>query len=568
MLTVGGPRVAAPPLQTGGGWLGIPLDITRDLRGRIVLLWFFSGSSADSMLMAEELRGVQRQFADVLTVIGIHVPGFAHERRPRATQDAVGRLRLTHPVLDDHELVNWDTFAVRATPTMILLDPRGRIAGEAEGPGHGAELSRAIQALVEEDAAEHLLQRDAEATQDLIDRDLDVSPLAGDGELACPSGVAAHVESGEVRLLAVADTGHDRVVLCSPDGQVLRVLDGFYQPHGLAFERADSLLVCDTARHCVWRVDVLSAGRTLVTDRVLAPTDVVLWRDLIVVAGAAENTLVGVDDAGTTVLLAGSGRAGRDDGGALTTATLAQPRALAVTSAGELAFLDARSCALRVLDRPGGTVRTLVGKGPAGSGHQDGGPTTARMQYPLGLAADGDTLFVADTFNGRLRTWRSGELSTIALATFAEPAALAALGDGRLLVADRSRHCVAIVESATAQVESWNVGRVGADTPTHHAVPTVILGAGDTLEVQTDLDLGGDVLDEAGEAPIRVRVVAAAEWLLGEQREWALSELPVQISIPMRHGSGRVVVEIRSACRDGDIARERRTARPFDVVVT
>lgn len=568
MLRIAGPRVAAPPLQTGGGWLGIPLNLARDLRGRIVLLWFFSGSSADSMLMAEELRSVQRQFAEVLTVVGIHVPCYPHERRPRATQDAVARLRLAHPVLDDHELVNWDAFAVRTTPTMLLLDPRGRIAGEAEGCGHGAELSRAIQALIEEDAADQLLDRDAKAAQDLIDRDLDVSPLAGDGELAYPSGVAAHVERGEARLLAVADTGHDRVVLCSPDGQVLRVLDGFYQPHGLAFERPETLLVCDTARHCVWRVDILSARRTLVTDRVVAPTDVVLWRDMIVVAGAAENTLVGIDGAGTAMLLAGSGRAGRDDGAALTTATLAQPRALAVTSAGELAFLDARSCTLRVLDRPGGWVRTLVGNGPEGSGHQDGDPTVARMQYPLGLAAMDDALFVADAFNGRLRAWRGDELSTVALATFAEPAALAALGDGRLLVADRSRHCVAIVDPAAARVESWDVGRVGADTPPHHAVPTVILNAGDALELQTDLDLGGDVLDHAGEAPIRIRVVAAAEWLLGEQREWTTSELPVQISIPLRHGSGRVVVEIQSACRDGDIVRERRTARPFDVVVT
>src|SRR5437879_3601651 len=45
--------------------------------------------------------------------------------------------------------------------------------------------------------------------------------------------------------VAVADTGHDRVVVCTAGGQVLDTFDGFSQPQGVRFD-AGRLVVCDT----------------------------------------------------------------------------------------------------------------------------------------------------------------------------------------------------------------------------------------------------------------------------------------------------------------------------------
>lgn len=568
---IGAQRTAAPALQAGGGWLGVPLDIDRDLRGRIILLWFFSASSTDTALMAEELRGLQRRFADVLTVIGVHVPRFPRECRPATLRDAVGRLRLAHPVLDDHELVNWDALALRLTPSLVLLDSRGRIAGDGEGSGHEAALACAIAALVEEGDRERTLIRDAAASDGLLDGDLDLSPLAGDGELAFPSGAAAAITGGVLQRLVIADTGHDRVLLCAPDGQLLQTLTGFYQPHGLAFEHEQSLLVCETGCDRVWRVDLGSGIRTLVTDRVTAPTNVVCWHGMVVVAGASQHVLIGVTADGRTELLAGDGSEGLQDGAAAADARLAQPRGLAVTPADELAFVDAGSSALRILDRPGGTVRTLAGRAVGASGEHDGERDVARMQYPLGLAADGETLYVADTYNGRIRGWCDGRLTTVPLGCFAEPAALATLPGNRLLVVDRARHSAAILALDDQRVEDWDVGRVGAETPADLVVPTAMLADGGELLITVDVDLDGDGLDEqSSRPPVSVRVTAAAEWLLGEEREWQADELPVAVAVPVRHGAGRLVIEVRATCGDGDggAMRERRAAHPVDVVVT
>lgn len=564
-----GRRVDAPTLHAGGGWLGMPLDIGRDLRGRIILLWFFSASSIESTVAAEELRGLRRRFADVLTVLGVHVPYFPRERAPAAVRDAVGRLRLGHPVLDDHELVNWNTFALRLTPSLVLLDTHGRIAGDAEGSGHARALAHAVATLAEEGERDGTLVRDAEASDGLLDGDLDNSPLAGDGELAFPSGAAAWVTGDTVRLLAIADTGHDRLLVCGPDGQLLRAFAGFYQPHGLAFETDGTLLVCETGRHAVWRVDTFDGRRTLVTDQIAAPTDVVTWRGMVVVAGALDNVLVGVVPGGDTELLAGDGTEALRDGAAPFGVGLAQPRGLAVTADDRLAFVDAATSALRILDVPGGRVSTLVGHPANASGAQDGDRAAARLQYPLGLAADGHTLHVADAYNGRLRSWRDGQLDTVPLATFAEPAALAALPNNRLLVADRARHCAAIVDLGAGVVENWDVGRVGTDTPSALTVPTAMLADGDLLELVLDLDLDGDEIDDrSAVAPIAIRVTAAAEWLLAEKREWTTHQLPAEVEIPVRHGAGRVVVELRVACGDGAALRERRAAQPVDVIVT
>lgn len=560
------PRVAAPPLHVGGGWLGVPLNIARDLRGRIILLHFFAGSGLVSARVSDELRGLQRRYGEVLTIVGVHSPRFARERAPAPVHDAVARLRISHPVLDDHELVNWDAYAVRVPSTLILIDHRGRIVGDPEeGPGHMPALARAVERLIEEADRDGALRRDPDHGESLLDVDLDTSGLAGDGELAFPSGLAVQSVAGAVSRIAIADTGNDRVLLCRPDGQLDGVLTGYYQPHGLAFDEDGSLLVCETGRDAVWRVDAGSGGRQLITDRVVAPCDVIRWGELVVIAGSGQHLVVGVAADGAVELLAGDGAEGLRDGAAPLGASLAEPRGLAVTADGALAFVDAQSSALRVLDRPGGVVRTLIA-GPANRDEPDGRREDDGLQLPLGLVAAGPELYVADTFNGRLCRWRAGRLETIPARSFSEPAAVAVLPDGRLLVADRARQNVMRLDPGTGAVLDWDIGRPGAETPANLVPPTVLLAADSELEVELMLELDGDELDAGGPPPIQVHASAAAEWLLGDVRDWTADELPVQLAIPVRRGAGRIVIEARVACGDGTVVRERRTVQAVDVL--
>lgn len=562
------PRAAAPVLHAGGGWLGVPLNIARDLRGRIILLHFFAGSGLVSARVSDELRGLQRRYGEVLTIVGVHSPRFGRERAPAPVHDAIARLRISHPVLDDPELVNWDAYAVRAPSTLVLIDHRGRTVGDPEeGPGHAPALARAIERLTEEGDREGALRRDPDHGEGLLDIDLDTSGLAGDGELAFPSGLAVQSVAGAVTRIAIADTGNDRLLLCRPDGQLDGVLTGYYQPQGLSFDGDGSLLVCETGRDAVWRVDVSSGTRRLVTDHVVGPCDVIRWGDLVVVAGGGQHVLVGIRDDGAVELLAGDGAEGLRDGPAPLGASLAEPRGLAVTADGALAFVDAQTSALRVLDRPGGVVRTLVAGWPAGGDTQEMPREQEGLQLPLGVAAAGADLYVADTFNGRLRRWRSGRLETVPTGSFSEPAAVVALPDGRLLVADRARQNVMRLDPQTGAVLDWDVGRPGAETPATLVPPTVLLEAGSDLEVELALELDGDALDLADcPSPIQVHASAAAEWLLGDVRDWTADELPVQLAIPVRRGAGRIIIEARVACGDGTIVRERRMVHAVDVL--
>lgn len=561
-------RVRAPELRGAGGWVNTePLSLA-DLRGKLVLLDFWTSGCVNCLHVAEELRALERRYAQVLVIIGVHSPKFPHERELEAVRAATARHRIEHPVLSDPELLSWDAYAVRAWPTLVLIDAGGRVALTVAGEGHGADIAAAVDVLIAESEAAGTLRRGP----------LEVDPeTAGTGELAFPGKVAADAGG---RRLVVADTGHDRVLVTTLDGEVLHELGGFYQPQGVRFDGPDALLVCETAADRVWRVGLDDAGgRELLTDRLKSPWDVVRWQGHVVVAEAGRHRIWAIDRDGEPQVIAGTGGENLVDGPALS-ALLAQPSGLAVTDRGELAFADAEASALRILNRPGGFVRTLVGQGLFVSGADDGDHGRARLQHALGVATAPDgALVLADTYNGLVRVWRGEHLWTIPVEGFAEPGGLDVLPDGRLVVADTGNHRVVLVDPLDGRAEAIDVGGAlaGSDpdavgpaasvVATTSVAQTLVAEAGSTLDVELDVDLDGDELDPMGGSPVRVTATASDPALLAGPTSWALDALPARVVVPLGTGSGRVTVELRVATCDGDLCRLRRTQRAYDVVL-
>lgn len=565
-LDIGRARVRAPEPTGSGGWVGGgPLTLA-ELRGRVVLLDFWTGCCINCLHVLEELRGLERRFADVLQVIGVHTPKFPHEHQHAAVEAAVARHRVDHPVLDDPEGRTWDAYGVRAWPTVVLVDTTGRVAATVAGEGHAVELAAAIEALVQEG-------RDAGT---LAPPGRPEGPGAGAeavgrSELAFPGKVVAGPGDDGPRL-AIADTGHDRVLVTTLDGVVLHELGGLYQPQGVRFDGPDALLVCETARDRVWRIELgtVEARRTLLTDQVKSPWDVVRWHGHVVIAGAGRHVLCAIDGSGEAQVIAGTGAEELLDGPALG-ALLAQPSALAITAHDELAFLDSETSALRVLDRPAGTVRTLVGQGLFDWGDRDGDRDRALLQHPLGLAAAPDgSLFVADTYNGRLRVWRGEHLWTVPVEGFLEPGGLDVLPDGRLVVADTGAHRVVLVDPESARAVTIDVGRPPSrDEPGAPVVAeTAILPAGGELVATLDVALDGDALDGAGGPPVLVTARATDPGLLAGERAWRLDTLPARVEVPLGEGSGRITLELRVATCGPDACRLRRAERAYDVILT
>ena len=119
-------KVRAPEFQ-GRGWLntgGQELKLA-DLRGKIVVLDFWTFCCINCLHVLDELRGLEAKYRDTVVIIGVHSPKFEHEKDAQALAAAVERYDVEHPVLDDPELITWGQYAAKAWPTLAVVDPNG-----------------------------------------------------------------------------------------------------------------------------------------------------------------------------------------------------------------------------------------------------------------------------------------------------------------------------------------------------------------------------------------------------------------------------------------------------------
>jgi len=390
--------------------------------------------------------------------------------------------------------------------------------------------------------------------------------------LSGPGKVAVQTRPGRSPRLAVADTGHDRVVVCDVDGRVEHVFGMVTQPQGVRFAD-DHLIVCDTGADRVLSIPLDGSPHVVLATDIASPWDVVVDGDgTYVVTEAARHRLWRIGRDGAANVIAGTGEENLIDGPA-EQAILAQPSGLARIPGG-IAFVDAEASALRVLTDDG-RVETLVGQGLFDWGASDGGPDSSALQHPLGVAAGTDgTAYVADTFNSMIRAWSGtsltaagGALRTLAVDGLEEPGGLDVLADGRLVIADTGHDRVVIVEPATGAVqpliidESW-LGTVPGD-------PVSAEEAG-ALVVPYDLDAGAYSLDFSSGLPVSIEVSAIPASLLGAgPRRWELDEGRGQLDLAAgQAGSGVLVIEVEVKVCDDQQCTVLRARTRHDLAVT
>lgn len=456
-----GARVRAPEF-VAGDWFNTTAPLTlAGLRGRFVLLDFWTFCCGNCLHVLDELRPLEAEFGDVLTVVGVHSPKFPHEAEPDAVRAAIERYEVAHPVLNDPQLRLWQQYAVRAWPTLVLVDPEGYVVAQAAGEGQVNALAAMIRQLVTEHAARGTLHRGDGPYQ---------PPAPEPSVLKFPAKalVLPAARTGRTAAsLLVADAGHHQIVELDLDAETeLRRFgtglrgEPFAEPNGLALLPrgvADyDVVVADTANHvlrgirlddgAVTTIDLpaaLADARTVTgpVPSVLSPWDVAWWPAIerIVVAAAGVHLLLAVDPAtGTVEVLAGTTVEGLRDGPA-GDAWLAQPSGLAVDG-DRLWFVDSESSALRRLDADG-TVGTAVGAGLFEFGHSDGAARDARLQHPLGVTVlPLGSVAVLDTYNGAVRRYDPQDQAVRTLARgLAEPSGAVLVGD-ELLVVESAAH--------------------------------------------------------------------------------------------------------------------------------
>ena len=481
-------RVRAPELAPHSGWLNTdrPLSLAA-LRGKIVLLDFWTYGCINCIHIIPDLKRLEAKYADQLVVIGVHSAKFENERDTENIRRIILRYGIEHPVVNDASFAIWERYTVRAWPTLVLIDPEGYIVETVAGEGHYDLLDRAIGALVAE------YRQRGKLNEAPLRFALERAKI-GDVPLAFPGKVLADEKSGR---LFVADSNHHRIVVARLDGTLLDAFgtgeagmeDGpanrasFRNPQGMALD-GDSLYVADTGNHAVRRIDL--RARTVETiagtgaqladysmregeaskTALSSPWDLQLVGKTLFIAMAGPHQIWQLDlERRRVSVFAGSGTEAREDG-PREDAAFAQPSGLA-TDGRTLYVADSESNIIRAVElSPNGRVRTLAGGDLFDFGDRDGRTDQARFQHPLGVAYHHGQIYIADTYNHKIKILNPRTQSVRTFVggpgpghadgkrpKFYEPGGLSIAG-GIIYVADTNNHAVRLVDMRTGETRT------------------------------------------------------------------------------------------------------------------
>ncbi len=504
-------RIPAPSLSGGVGWINVagPLDL-KHLRGKFVLLDFWTYCCINCMHVLPELKKLERAYPNELVVIGVHTAKFDGEKDSQNIKDAVLRHEIEHPVVNDANYTIWNKYFARSWPSIRVIDPEGFLVA-----GHSGEIDFATLDEFFKSAIPYYRKQGL----------LDETPLRFDLErykprseaLSYPGKVLA--DEAHQRLF-VADSNHNRIIVCKLGGTLTDVIgsgrigrtDGDYthatfdHPQGMAL-LGNSLYVADTENHLLRKVDLDAKHVTTIAgtgeqsrnpwpgferdeqdaaEPVTVPQRFVgkpretalsspwaLWihgSDLyIAMAGPHQIWKMPLDESEVGPY-AGNGREDIVDGPLLPKepfaagyASFAQPSGLA-SDGQRLYVADSEGSSIRAVPfDPQGEARTLVGSAQLefnrlfAFGDADGTAQQAKLQHPLCVVYYQDVLYVADTYNNKVKAVdpKTGSVTTIAgaaagngeEAAFDEPAGLSAAA-GKLYVADTNNHRIRTIDLA------------------------------------------------------------------------------------------------------------------------
>ncbi len=447
------------------------------------------------MHVLPQLRKLEQKYADILTVIGVHSAKFNAEKSSDNVREAVRRYGIESPVVNDADFEIWKSYAARAWPTLMFLDPSGKVIGRHEGEFPVDTLDEVISQMIAEHEPSGLFQRGEFALQ---------SEIAAGEQLSFPGKITADAERER---LIISDSNHRRLIVTDLDGKVETVIGNgesplvngdrrgvygsvgfndplFDNPQGTAIV-GDTIYVADAGIHTIVEVDLdegvagtlagtgeqslyRHTGGNALGVPLNSPYDLSLYEDTLYIAMAGFHQLWTMNlDERTVATFAGDGGEDIVDG-MKPEARLAQPYGIEVSN-NTVFFIDSETSSVRVAAiAEEGRVVTLVGTGLFDFGDHDGVGKEALLQHPQGLAVHNDAIYVADSYNNKIKSIAIGSLQartiagsgengyqdgTLAEATFSEPAGLALI-DNRIYVADTNNHKIRVVDLETDEVAS------------------------------------------------------------------------------------------------------------------
>ncbi|XP_077541738.1 NHL repeat-containing protein 2-like isoform X2 [Haemaphysalis longicornis] len=473
--------------------------VASDLRGRVVVLDFFTYCCINCQHLLPTIRLLEETCpADSgLLVIGVHSAKFDHEKRLANVANALLRLGITHPVVNDSQSWLWQRLRINCWPTLVVLGPSGQL----------------LLSLVGEGAAGLLVPFCRAALAHFRPASLTPLPLAPGTFPVGPLLFPAKVCATETRLV-ISDTGHHRILIADRGGKVLLTVGGpepgyedssldearFRDPQGVIWRDPHFVLVADTGNHAIREVDLErrtvqtlagtgqqgtdTVGGHLGPDQPLnSPWDICLVDNVVYIAMAGshqvwalfleDTVLYGKQlyDKGTCACIAGNGEERNRNNSYPLRASFAQPSGISFQPPCSLHIADSESSSIRTLSLKDGAVKNLVGGGLNPTdlfsfGDADGVALEAKLQHPLGVAWSSakERLYVADSYNHKIREvdvksrlcrtlFGGGEGGSCQeLGQLNEPGGLSVTG-AVMYVADTNNHCIKVFDLNSSSVE-------------------------------------------------------------------------------------------------------------------
>ena len=492
-------------------WLNTDPLTLKKLRGKFVVLDFWTYCCINCHHILPVLKKLEEKYPNEIVVIGVHSAKFEEEKDTENIRDAILRHDIRHPVVNDHDHFLWNSFGVNSWPTSTVIDPEGFFVainrGEIDFESLDGFFKNSIPyyektKLLDKTPIEFELERyEEEPTQ-----------------LKYPGKVLADQANG---LLYITDSSHNRIVISDTEGNVKEVIgsgqvgrmDGdfasasFDHPQGLALHE-NTLYVADVENNMIRKVDLVSKtvstvagiGRQATFQQsfpgvtqtkqtgpwfgapkktpINSPWALWVHEDnlYIAMAGPHQIWIMPLDESRIGPY-AGNAREDIVDGPLLPkvpyaagASSFAQPSGL--TSDGEYIY---------VADSEGSSVRgvpfdqtkkviTVVGTSelPNGRlfkfGDKDGKKSEVLLQHVLGVHYDAGKIYIADTYNNKIKVVdaKSGETQTVAgsgdsgasdqgRGEFDEPSGLSKIGN-TLYIADTNNHLIRTIDLESKQV--------------------------------------------------------------------------------------------------------------------
>ncbi|XP_038878874.1 protein SUPPRESSOR OF QUENCHING 1, chloroplastic [Benincasa hispida] len=490
-----GTAPVVPEFPSKLDWLNTsPLQFSKDLKGKVVLLDFWTYCCINCMHVLPDLEYLEKKYSDnAFAVVGVHSAKFDNEKDLEAIRNAVLRYGITHPVVNDGDMFLWRELGINSWPTFAIVGPNGKLLAQISGEGRRKDLDDFVEAALLFYSEKKIL--DSRPLPLRLEKDNDPRLIAS--PLKFPGKLATDILNNR---LFISDSNHNRIVVTDLSGNFLLQIgstgedglrDGnfddatFNRPQGLAYNAKKNLLyVADTENHALREVDFVKetvrtlagdgtkgsdyqGGREGTSQLLNSPWDVCFEpiNEKVYIAMAGQHQIWVHDTLnGVTKSFSGDGFERNLNGSSATSTSFAQPSGLSLSpDFSEVYIADSESSSIRAVDLKTGGSRLLAGGDPIFSdnlfkfGDHDGVGSEVLLQHPLGVLCSKDgQIYIADSYNHKIKmldpvskkvftiagTGKAGFKDGTALeAQLSEPSGITEAG-GRLFIADTNNNVI------------------------------------------------------------------------------------------------------------------------------